>query len=33
MGERWFKPGLLSEVLEFEGFTGQKLADRIRKEI
>lgn len=33
MGERWFKPGLLSEVLEYEGFTGQKLADRIRKEL
>jgi transketolase len=33
MGERWFKPGLLSEVLDYEGFTGQKLANRIRKEI
>lgn len=27
--ERWFRPGLLQEVLEFEGFTGEKLADRI----
>lgn len=26
---RWFKPGLLSEVLEFEGFTANKIADRI----
>jgi transketolase len=33
MGERWFKPGLLSEVLDYEGFAGQKLADRIKKEI
>jgi transketolase len=31
MNEQWFKPGLLSEVLEYEGFTGLKLADRIRK--
>jgi transketolase len=31
MNERWFKPGLLSEVLEFEGFTGAKLAERIMK--
>ncbi len=29
MENRWFKPGLLSEVLEFEGFTGAKLADRV----
>lgn len=29
MENRWFKPGLLSEVLEYEGFTGQKLAERI----
>jgi transketolase len=26
---RWFKPGLLSEVLEYEGFTANKIADRI----
>lgn len=31
MNEQWFKPGLLSEVLEYEGFTGAKLADRILK--
>jgi len=26
---RWYKPGLLSEVLEYEGFTANKIADRI----
>jgi len=26
---RWFKPGLLSEVLEYEGFTANKIADKI----
>ncbi len=25
----WFKPGLLSEVLEYEGFTGEKMAAKI----
>lgn len=25
----WYKPGLLSEVLEYEGFTGEKIAARI----
>jgi transketolase len=25
----WYKPGLLSEVLEYEGFTGEKMAARI----
>lgn len=29
--EKWYKPGLLSEVLEYEGFTGKHLADRILK--
>lgn len=29
MENRWFKPGLLSEVLEYEGYTGAKLAERI----
>lgn len=33
MNERWFKPGLLSEVLEFEGFTGNKLADNIMQNL
>lgn len=27
--EKWFKPGLLREVLEYEGFTGEALAKRI----
>lgn len=31
MNEQWFKPGLLSEVIEYEGFTGAKLADRVLK--
>lgn len=33
MGNRWFKPGLLSEVLNYEGFSGEKLAERIEKEL
>ncbi|MBF0559398.1 MAG: transketolase [Nitrospirae bacterium] len=28
---RWFKPAMLPEVLEYEGFTGEKIADRILK--
>lgn len=28
---RWFKPALLNEVLEYEGFTGEKMALRILK--
>jgi transketolase len=31
MGNRWFKPGLLSEVLDYEGFSGAKLAERIER--
>lgn len=27
--QRWFKPALLDDVLEFEGFTGERLAERI----
>ncbi len=27
--EKWYKPGLLSEVLEYEGFTGKHLTRRI----
>lgn len=33
MGNRWFKPGLLSEVLDYEGFSGAKLAERILAEL
>lgn len=31
LGERWFKPGLLGAVLETEGFTPEKLAQRIKQ--
>ena len=31
--ERWYKPGLLSEVLEYEGFTGQHIARRIGEKL
>jgi len=27
--ERWFKPGLLTEVLETEGLTPEKIAGKI----
>jgi transketolase len=30
LGERWFKPGLLDQVLETEGFTPGQLAERIK---
>ena len=30
LGERWFKPGLLDQVLETEGFTPDQLAERIK---
>ena len=29
LGERWFRPGLLNQVLEAEGFTPEKIADKI----
>ena len=29
LNEKWFKPGLLSEVLKYEGFTGEQIAERI----
>jgi transketolase len=28
--EKWFKPGLMSEVLEHEGFTAEKIARKAR---
>lgn len=31
--ERWFKPALLPDVLEYEGFTGAQIAARIRERI
>jgi transketolase len=29
LGERWFKPALLDDVLAYEGFTGDRLAERV----
>jgi transketolase len=29
LNERWFRPGLLSEVLNYEGFTGPQIAAKI----
>jgi transketolase len=29
LNERWFRPGLLTEVLETEGFTAEKIARTI----
>lgn len=31
--EKWFKPALLRDVLEYEGFTGEQIAERIRKRL
>jgi len=31
--ERWFKQALLPEVLEYEGFTGKQIAERIRERL
>jgi transketolase len=33
LNERWFKPALLPEVLNFEGFTGEKMSEKIIKEL
>ena len=30
---KWFKPGLLTDVLEFEGFTAEKIAGRVNREL
>ncbi len=30
LGERWFRPGLLNDVLDYEGFSPERLAERIR---
>jgi transketolase len=32
LGERWFRPGLLGQVLETEGFTPEKIAAAARQE-
>ncbi len=29
LGERWFKPALLKDVLDFEGFSGPQIAEKI----
>ena len=31
--ERWFKPGLLSEVLEYEGFTANAIAEKVAQQL
>ena len=31
--DRWFRPGLLAEVLRHEGFTGPQIADRVAREL
>ncbi|MEM6724604.1 MAG: transketolase C-terminal domain-containing protein [Bacteroidota bacterium] len=33
LNEKWFKPGLLSEVLTYEGFTGPQIAERIQAQL
>lgn len=33
LGERWFRPGLLGQVLENEGFTPGKIAARVREHV
>ena len=30
---KWFKPGLLEDVLEYEGFTAEKIAERINEAV
>ncbi len=29
LNEKWFKPARLNEVLEYEGFTGKQMAEKI----
>lgn len=31
--ERWFRPGLLNDVLRFEGMTGEAIADTVMEEL
>ncbi len=31
--DRWFKPALLKDVLEFEGFTGEQIAERTEQKL
>lgn len=30
---KWFKPGLLNDILEYEGFTAKQIAERINKHL
>ncbi len=32
LDHRWFKPALLTEVLRYEGFTGEQIAERILRD-
>ena len=33
LGNKWFKPSLLKDVLEYEGFTGKQIADKVREHV
>ena len=33
LDNKWFKPALLNDVMEYEGFTGEKIADRILENV
>lgn len=33
LDNKWFKPGLLNDVLEYEGFTAEQISDKILKEL
>jgi transketolase len=33
LGNKWFKPALLPDVLEYEGFTAEKIVGKINKEL
>jgi transketolase len=33
LNDKWFKPALLSDVLQYEGFTGEAIAERISHEL
>lgn len=33
LDNKWFKPAMMNDVLEFEGFTGEKISERIFKQL
>jgi len=33
LNDKWFKPALLNDVLEYEGFTGEAIAEKISNEL